>query len=385
MEKYPSLYKLNAHGKVLEWYLERDEDKYRTVSGQVEGKKTTSKFTTAKPKNTGKKNATTGEEQADKECLAKYEKKLKGGGYVANLDEVVQFTYTKPMLADTYYSEKCDPETGEAKITDNRPTDEVLATGQYVLQPKLDGVRCVASKDGLFTRKGEKIIGVPHIAEGLAEFFTNNDIQLDGELYLHSVDFNELSGNIRREPENDSEEQAENRAKIKYFVYDIISDDPYRDRFEVLTMLCSSFPDKVYNLVGGVVHSRTEIETKHDNFVVSGYEGAILRNIEAPYQPGKRTRDLLKVKKFEDAEFIITGVLEGDGNHSGLATKVEIEDNGVKVYPSMTGRNEFKQLVLEEKDEYIGGQVTIKFFGRTPDGSLRHPSVKAIYKGERDM
>jgi len=134
-----------------------------------------------------------------------------------------------------------------------------------------------------------------------------------------------------------------------------------------------------------MVTSRAEIDEKHDTYVAAGYEGGILRKITAPYQKGKRTRDLLKVKKFEDAEFTITDVLEGDGNHSGLATKVEIDDNGVKVYPSMTGRAEFKQLVLKQKDEYIGGQVTVKFFGRTLDGSLRHPSVKALYKGERDM
>jgi len=156
--EYPKLYKLNAHGKVLEWYLERDGDRYRTISGQQDGKQTTSKWTVSKPKNVGKKNATTGEEQADKECLAKYDKKLKGGGYVAELDNVVRFTYTKPMLADTYYSEKCDPETGEVKITDNRPSDEELAKGEYIFQPKLDGVRCVADKNRLATRKGENLI-----------------------------------------------------------------------------------------------------------------------------------------------------------------------------------------------------------------------------------
>jgi hypothetical protein len=385
--EYPKLYKLNAHGKVLEWYLERDGNKYRTISGQQDGKQTTSNWTIAVGKNIGKKNATTGEDQADKECLAKYEKKLKGGGYVANIEEVVQFTYTKPMLADTYYSEKCDPETGETIITDNRPTDDVLKLGEYVLQPKLDGVRCLASKEGLYTRKGEKIIGVPHIAAGLEDFFQTNDITLDGELYIHSMDFNELSGTIRRDSENDTNEEAKVRRKIKYFVYDVISEDPYQDRLKVLNLLNSekAFPEKVYVLSTQTPNSREEINNKHDDFVAQGYEGAILRNNKAPYQEGKRTRDLLKIKKFEDAEFIITNVLEGEGNHSGLATKVEIEDNGVKVYPSITGRAEFKQLVLQEKDQYIGGQVTVKFFGRTPDGSLRHPSVKAIYKGKRDM
>lgn len=383
--KYPKLYKLNAHGKVLEWYLERDGDKYRTVSGQQDGKQTVSKWTIAKEKNVGKKNATTAEEQADKECLNKYDKKLKGGGYVSDIKDAATSTYTKPMLAEPYYNETWDPETGKVKIKDNRPTDEVLAEGKYLLQPKLDGVRCIASKEGLFTRKGEAIIGVPHIQGGLKEFFDSNNIKLDGELYNHSIEFNELSGTIRRDPENDDEDEAELRSKIKYFVYDIICDDPYRDRYEVLSMLASSFPVKVFNLAAVAATSRDSISEQHDAYVKAGYEGAILRRVEGVYKESKRTRDLLKVKEFEDAEYTILDVLEGEGNHSGLATKLEIEDNGVKVYPSMTGRAEFKESVLKNKEEYIGGEVTVKFFGRTPDGSLRHPNVKAIYKGQRDM
>lgn len=385
MEIYKKLYKINRNGKILEWYLEREENKYRTISGQQDGKYTTSKWTEAKAKNCGKKNGTTSIEQANKECLAKYEKKLKGGGYVSDLKDAVKFTYTKPMLADTYYSEKWNPETNEVKVTDNRPSEESLAAGEYVIQPKLDGIRCIASKEGLFTRKGEKILGVPHIEERLNKFFEYVDIKLDGELYVHNEDFNNISGTIRREPDKDNEEQALFRSSIEYFVYDIVSEEPYVNRVIILDMVASDFPTKVYNLARTKISNREEIEILHDSYVSNGYEGAILRNLQAKYQSGKRTRDLLKVKKFEDAEFTITDILEGEGNHSELATKIEIEDNGIKVYPSMTGRAEFKELILKEKDQYIGGQVTVKFFGRTPDGSLRHPSVKSLYKDKRDM
>lgn len=383
--EYPKLYKLSTTGKILEWYLERDGDQYRTVSGQQDGKKTVSKFTKATPKNVGKKNATSAEEQADKECLAKYEKKVKNGGYFDNLENISNTTYTKPMKAESYYSEVWDPETNKVKVKDNRPNEEALALGEYVLQPKLDGVRCIASKEGLFSRTGEKIIGVPAIEEELYKFFELNDIKLDGELYSHEVEFNELSGTIRRDPENDTEEEKKVRDKVKYFVYDIVSDDPYKDRLSVLSIVSKDFPKKVYNLATVEVEDRENITELHDKYVAAGYEGVMLRNMLAPYRAGKRTRDLLKVKQFTDAEYTILDVIEGEGNNSGMAAKLEIEENGVKIYPNMTGSWEFCQQVLENKEEYIGGQVTVKFFGRTPDGSLRHPSVKAIYKGKRDM
>lgn len=381
---YPKIYKQSSTGKVLVWWLERDENKYHTVSGQLKGKKTISSWKTAKPKNVGKKNETIGEEQADKECLAKYDKKLKGGGYVANIEEVASSTYTKPMLAETYYNEKWDPETGKVQIKDNRPSNKEYKEGIY-LQPKLDGVRCIASKDGLFTRKGEKIIGVPHIAEGLTKFFEEFDIILDGELYNHSVEFNCLSGTIRRDPKEDDNSESTIRKSIEYFVYDIVSNDSYKNRLSMLNNLMSAYPDKVYNLSASLVTSEEKVDSEHDRFVEAGYEGVILRKAKAPYKCGKRSKDLLKVKQFEDDEFTILDVIEGDGNNSGMAAKLEIEDNGVKVYPNMTGRWEFCQQVLAEKEEYIGGEVTVKFFGRTPDGSLRHPSVKAIYKKQRDM
>ncbi|WP_196300494.1 hypothetical protein, partial [Streptococcus pneumoniae] len=86
---------------------------YRTISGQEDGLKTTSAWTEAIGKNTGKKNGTNNIEQAIKECLAKYEKKLKSGSYFLDKTKITEKTYIKPMLAETYYSETFDPETNK--------------------------------------------------------------------------------------------------------------------------------------------------------------------------------------------------------------------------------------------------------------------------------
>ena len=380
--EYPKLFKLNGSGKVLTWYLQRDKDKYRTISGQQDGKKTVSKWTVAKPKNVGKKNATTGEEQAIKEIESKYEKKQKSGGYVDDITNAKQFTYLEPMLARVYYDITYNPETGEQKVKDNRPSFEEIV---YV-QPKLDGVRCIASKDGLFTRKGEKILGVPHIEENLKPFFGLYDIILDGELYIHEVEFNELNGTIRRDPEEDDKDQTKVRSSIKYFVYDIVdTETEYEYRASVLKSLESNLPEGILNLNSNIAADKETVDKLHDYYVSLGYEGVMVRTKHALYQPGKRSKDLLKVKRFTDSEFTIVDILEGEGNNSGIAAKVAIEDNGVTVFPNMTGSWDFCKEVLEQRDEYLGGQVTVKYFGRTPDGSLRFPAVIGIYKEERDM
>ena len=56
------------------------------------------------------------------------------------------------------------------------------------LQPKLDGVRCVITKDGCYTRTGNQWLNVAHIEAALAPFFKEfPDKVLDGELYNHGL------------------------------------------------------------------------------------------------------------------------------------------------------------------------------------------------------
>ena len=54
---------------------------------------------------------------------------------------------------------------------------------QVFIQRKLDGVRCLFTKDGAFSRTGKPFKNVQHLENQLAYFFKQNpDIVLDGEL-----------------------------------------------------------------------------------------------------------------------------------------------------------------------------------------------------------
>ena len=55
-------------------------------------------------------------------------------------------------------------------------------------QPKLDGVRCLLTKDGGYSRTGKKFKNITHIELAFVKFFKNNpDAVLDGELYNHKL------------------------------------------------------------------------------------------------------------------------------------------------------------------------------------------------------
>ena len=371
--KLNTIYKKSSTGKVLEWYLELDEDKYRTVSGQQGGKFTTSAWKLAKPKNVGKINATTGKEQAKLECLAKYEKKLAQGGYTKTLSNIDEVKFVKPMLAQKY--------------EDRLPTKEMYKNDLVIIQPKLDGVRCICSKDGMFTRQGKPIPGAPHIMEALKTTFEEfPDVVLDGELYNHELkdNFNEIISLVRKE-KDDEDRRTKSKNLIQYHVYDYVSKDSYKDRYLRLFRLLPVSFDCIKILGCHTVNSEEELMTSYNNFIEKGYEGAMVRINNYGYEH-KRSKSLLKLKKFIDEEFEIVELLEGEGNNSGMVGRVKLlTKEGKEFGANMTGTWEECVELLKIKDQYAGGEATIKYFELTPDGIPRFPVVVQLYKGNRDI
>lgn len=126
--KLPTLYKRTTTGKIQEWTIEVESNKYRTISGQIDGKKVTSEWTLSFGKNEGKANATSPEQQAIKEAKAKWKKQTEKH-YHQDVADVDELSFYKPMLASKY-EDRFDP------------------SKSWISQPKLDGVRCIANREG---------------------------------------------------------------------------------------------------------------------------------------------------------------------------------------------------------------------------------------------
>ena len=151
MQQFPTIYKRDSKGKVREWRMEVDGDRYRTVSGLQDGEHITTEWTVAEGKNTGRANATTPEQQAVLEVESQYEKKLKVD-YHENQDDIDNAKIYKPMLAKKWEDRRAKIDWKDDKVH---------------IQPKLDGIRCIAMRQGLFSRTGKPIVAVPHIFEQL--------------------------------------------------------------------------------------------------------------------------------------------------------------------------------------------------------------------------
>ena len=89
------------------------------------------------------------------------------------------------------------------------------------MQPKLDGVRCLFTKDGAFSRTGKQFMNVKHIEESLKDYFEQNPAMvLDGELYNHNLrnDFEKIISLVRKQKPTD-----EDRSEARRFSYKKIS------------------------------------------------------------------------------------------------------------------------------------------------------------------
>ena len=144
--KLDTLYKKTTVGKTQTWTIEVSENKFRTISGQSDGKKITNKWTICEGKNLGKKNETTPAQQALKEAEAKHKKKLEAG-YHLNLKNISRKRFYEPMLAQDFKNKNRQKEV----MTEiGSEADNTTGFGAAVFsQPKLDGIRCIAMREGL--------------------------------------------------------------------------------------------------------------------------------------------------------------------------------------------------------------------------------------------
>ena len=362
----PILYKRsNSKEHINQWQIEVEGNRFRTTTGFVGMKLFTGDWTECTPKNVGKKNATTSEEQALFEAKALWQKR-KDLGYWEDINDCDKKVFFQPMLAADYDKRK----------------DKVKFP--IFSQPKLDGVRCIIKSDGMWTRNGKEIISAPHIYENLKYIFdTQPDLVLDGELYTSNrkVDFNTIISCVRKTKPN-SEDLETSRKYIEYWMYDLYDGEDlgYGERHNKLTNLKKDYklnPFMFNVVVTYKLNNKEEVEDKLIHYIEHGFEGQILRDLNTHYE-NKRSNGLLKHKNFFDEEFEVIGYSEGVGKFSGKLATLKVDVNGVEVDCTINGTMEYLEELFNIKESLIGKKVTVKYFEKTTDNSLRFPKVIAI-------
>ncbi len=354
--KETKLFKKDSKGKFRFISIKAEGSKIIQESGLVDSLNTVFHTKKATPKNVGRANETTAEEQAILEVESFIKDKLTKG-YFLNLDEVESEVVILPQLAKDYFKERKKVLYGKDKI---------------VVQPKLDGMRCLAFVKAsgdvkLISRAGKPIENMMHIERQLSQL--GMDIILDGELYIHE-DFQTNMSYIKKYHEGKSE-------KIVFNVYDVVDESlPYIERTEILKLI--NYPN-VQRLPYFEVFNEDEVVSFFEQFVREGYEGLMVKISKSGYKSNARVSELLKYKKFIDIQLPILDVIPADQRPDWGIPVYFWEGAKDNILRSNTKMSHEQRIdLLKNKEEYIGQIAEVRFFEYSNEGVPRFPVTVGI-------
>jgi DNA ligase-1 len=393
-KRFPKLYGKTKKDewKVWEIWVEtfQGEVLIKWQSGLENGKKLLHSKEIHSGKNIGRSNETTPVQQAVKEAQAKWQKKV-DKGMIEDKSKIGNIFSYFPMLAKTAYSETSpDVVNGKKKIT--------TLPRIVLLQPKLNGVRCIVVKlrnvVKLYSRGGKEYTKICNVlVKHLSHIMDNKDIW-DGEIYVHGWELERIVQATKRD------KSKVWRKKVKYWVkkrnWDKVRwwlktrndtqilefhryDKPFNIKMDTRKIWMDALPtsDIIKQTQTRVVPGTWyEVKKWHDLWVKQGYEGVIIRDPEAKYLWDNRDKRLLKYKEFIDEEFEIIGYKDGVGTDRGAVTWIcrnntPGSNNSFDCRPR--GTIESRRGMFKNGKAYIGKMLTVRFQQRTMDDLPQFP------------
>jgi len=269
---------------------------------------------------------------------------------------------------------------------------------------KLDGLRCIVivdeyGKAKAYTRKGKEFTTLGKVLEDIEKIGVTDTV-FDGELCIVDKNGNEDFTSIQKL----YKKKDFTISNPKYIIFDTLTMDEFNSKTSVTTLqerldyLESMITVNEYNTIDILTQ---EIVRNEDDFVKwqkkakdGNWEGFMIRK-DVEYK-GKRSKDLLKVKKFHDAEFtvkettsdIFRTIQEGKEVEELVMSNVRIEYKGHPVDVGSGFSLDERRKFHKNPSLIIGQEITVQWFEETKNDqgtvSLRFPTFKALYEGGRD-
>ncbi|UTC28986.1 DNA ligase [Brevundimonas phage vB_BpoS-Marchewka] len=382
LERHRPIYKVDALGKMRVWFMERQDEKHRVVSGFDGGSLVANAWTVCKSKGKGKAQ-TTPLQQCAKEVEALYKKALERDYYETHAEAKGPPRNYLPMLAESWKDTTWDKWVARLKKAGSTPLPGT--TGVY-FQPKLDGYCCISYDSKMQSREGLPILTAPHVVAALESFYAMFPGRpLHGELYNHDLkeEFEALGSLLKKQKDITQDHIDEVVAKVQFHVYDYPGAGEHLPFGERIAALKRDLIAAGVDLDSGViqivetteVQDEAHLETLCGLALEAGYEGGIGR-LHLIYEKAKRSWSVIKIKIFDDAEFEVVMVLEGEGNYAGYAKAVVCWLPGADQEEGPTKDNTFKAGIKGQKNQRLKDLlteenriVTIRYFGYTYGGT----------------
>ncbi len=201
------------------------------------------------------------------------------------------------------------------------------------IEYKYDGFRLIIHKQGkkvnLFTRRLENVTKqFPEAVEYILKYVKGDSFILDSEAVGYSkktkeyTEFQSISQRIRRKY---NIEKIQKDFPVEINVFDILYyngksklEEPFEKRTALIKKIIKNSPYKIISakqIITGNVQKAKEFYKKA---LKDNQEGIMMKNLKAPYKPGRRVGNMLKIKPEErDLDLVITGAEYGTGKRSG--------------------------------------------------------------------
>lgn len=284
------------------------------------------------------------------------------------------------------------------------------------LEPKLDGVRAlfvvIPSDDGevttiCYSRNGKQFDNFSHIEEQIRDNFTTivracvgadqgrsliNGFVLDGEVIGNT--FQELMRQARRKTDVQADDSVFN-------IFDIVPLEDFRRghwnaQLKKRIALLDNMRPVIHNMPNvellphimvdlNTAAGKDQLERYAKDNVNAGFEGIMIKELEAPYQC-KRSTDWMKYKPVYDYDLTVIGIEEGTGKNTGRMGALVCEgiDDGKHIVVNVgSGYTDIeRQSYWNAKDLVIGQTAVVMADAITQNQngtySLRFPRFKTF-------
>jgi DNA ligase-1 len=228
---------------------------------------------------------------------------------------------------------------------------------------KYDGFRLLIHKDKskviLFTRRLENVTKqFPEVVEYVKTHIQGDSFILDSEAVGFDkktkkyTDFQAISQRIRRKH---NIKQMQEKLPVEVNVFDILYyngksqlDKPFKERADLIRKIIKDHPYKLITSKKIITSDKKQIEEFYKQALQNNQEGIMLKNLDAPYKPGRRVGHMLKMKPdTRDFDLVITGAEWGTGKRSGWLSSFILSckkgNQYVEIGKSSTGLKEKKE------------------------------------------
>lgn len=214
---------------------------------------------------------------------------------------------------------------------------------------KLEGVRFeVVPENGLCGRSlkpfNNSLLYAREDVQALARYCKENDIYIEGEMYVHGWSFNRIDSCIRGEGNIDA-------CKIEFHVFDCFvsskSDATFKERYNFYKYVCIFFEIQGLSFLKAV--EQVEMQAADDILaaycwaIENGYEGFCLKAKDLPYKHGRSTLKqeyFTRIKPEDTYDCIVLEIIERktnlcDSERNELGYLKKKQDKSMKAHTGM--------------------------------------------------